>query len=69
MAVCNVIEPLKENVFSLGGKGKRFFGFRGTKLNVAVGFIAGMDFLYAFLLARDCRLGWLTLGTMVGFSE
>ncbi len=26
--------------------GKRYLGFRGTKLNIAIGVIAGIDFLY-----------------------
>lgn len=30
------------------GKGTKFFGLRGFQLNVAVGVIAGMDFLYVF---------------------
>ena len=26
--------------------GKRYFGLKGTQLNVAIGILAGLDFLY-----------------------
>ena len=29
--------------------GRRYFGLTGTSLNVAIGLLAGLDFLYEFL--------------------
>lgn len=28
----------------------RYFGLKGTKLNVAIGVLAGLDFLYAWIV-------------------
>lgn len=37
--------------------GKRYFGLKGTRLNIAIGVIAGMDFLFvAPTLHSDGRL-------------
>lgn len=32
------------------GKGSRYFGLKGTKLNIAIGILAGLDFLYGLPL-------------------
>lgn len=31
---------------------RRFLGLRGTKLNIAIGVIAGLDFLYALTVNK-----------------
>lgn len=48
---------------------KPYFGLRGTRLNIVISLVAGLDFLYVGIAPVDCKNADYALYRLFGYDQ